>query len=66
MKTPRLVRGVFFGLQKITGTPQNSVGASLLAIAIFQSPYRRLTHRIREQARSHSGFPGCLEMKLLS
>jgi len=66
MKTPRLVRGVFFRLQKIAGSPQNSVGASLLAKAIFQSPYRRLTHRIREQARSHSGFEGCQEMKLMS
>ncbi len=56
MKTPRLVRGVFFGLQKIAATPQKPVGASLLANAIFQSLYRRLTHRIREQARSHNGF----------
>ncbi len=66
MKTPRLVRGVFFRLQKMALTPLTPVGASLLANAIFQSPYHRLTHRIREQARSHSGLAQRLEMKLLS
>jgi len=30
-----------------------SVGASLLAIAVGQSPLSRLTLRYREQARSH-------------
>jgi len=31
------------------------VGAGLLANAVFQSQQQWLTHRIREQARSHRG-----------
>jgi len=34
---------------------QSFVGASLLAIAVCQSPYFALNHRNREQARSHRG-----------
>ncbi len=30
-----------------------NVGAGLLANAVYQSTYPSLTHRIREQARSH-------------
>ena len=32
---------------------QKSVGASLLAIAVYQPTFLSLTHRYREQARSH-------------
>jgi len=37
-------------------TLQNPVGASLLAKASCLSMHLSLTHRIREQARSHKGF----------
>ena len=38
------------------------VGAGLLANAVYQSPDALLTHRIREQARSHIGFVVSLTM----
>ena len=43
-------RGVFVCVGK------TSVGAGLLANAVCQSISMCLTHRIREQARSHKGF----------
>ena len=40
----------------------NPVGAGLLAKAVYQSKLRWLTHRIREQARSHTS---CVVIKQL-
>jgi len=41
---------------EIIQTPKIPVGVGLLAKAAYQSPSLSMTHRIREQARSHRGF----------
>ncbi len=40
-------------------TPEKTVGASLLAMAVGQSTSMSLSHRYRELARSHSDFVVC-------
>jgi len=50
------------GLFYISKTPQSLVGANLLAIAECQSTCFSLTHRYREQARSHTGGMCFLEI----
>ncbi|CAI8899997.1 hypothetical protein EMIT093MI4_40357 [Pseudomonas sp. IT-93MI4] len=41
---------------EIIQTPKIPVGVGLLAKAAYQSPSLSMTHRLREQARSHRGF----------
>jgi len=53
--------GGFIDSQVSRKTPQIPVGASLLAIAVGQSNQHWLTHRYREQARSHKGLHGFQE-----
>ncbi|RYM36689.1 hypothetical protein EVS84_27280 [Pseudomonas koreensis] len=49
----------FCGLPGIAGVARNPVGVGLLTKAAGRAIYLWLTHRLREQARSHIGFVGC-------
>ncbi|QJP96969.1 hypothetical protein C6Y56_21225 [Pseudomonas fluorescens] len=66
MKTPRLVRGVFFHLHKTLRTNAKPVGASLLAMAECQPPETLTGIPLSRAGSLPQGIRCATKMKLLS